>query len=75
MESWVESISKRRHFNKRNRELVGFTEKLLSDDDKVALSRLLESCYKYSIAMNVHVQTHAFPSESLIMTLLLEHHK
>jgi hypothetical protein len=48
----------------------GFIDKLLIDEDKVILTKLLESCHKYSVAMNVHAQMYAFPSESLIMALL-----
>ena len=53
----------------------GFIEKLPSDEDKAILTKLLDSCHKYSVAMNAHAQMHAFPSESLIMALLLEQHK
>jgi hypothetical protein len=53
----------------------GFVEKLPADEDKVVLTELLNSCYKYSLAMNEHSQEHSFPSESLIMTLLLIQHK
>lgn len=49
----------------------GFIEKLPSDEDKVVLGKLLKDCYKYSVAINSHAQTHPFPSESLIMALLL----
>jgi hypothetical protein len=30
----------------------GFVEKLPADEDKVVLTELLNSCYKYSLAMN-----------------------
>jgi hypothetical protein len=53
----------------------GFIEKLPEDEDKAVLTELLDSCYKYSLAMNEHAQEHPFPSESLIMTLLLTQHK
>jgi hypothetical protein len=53
----------------------GFIDKLPTDDDKVVLTRLLDSCYEYSVAMNNQAQTHPFPSESLIMALLLTQHK
>jgi hypothetical protein len=49
---------------------IGFIDKLPSDEDKVMLTKLLESCYKYSVVINSHAQTHPFPSESLIMALL-----
>jgi hypothetical protein len=53
----------------------GFIEKLPEDEDKAVLIKLLNSCYKYSLAMNEHTQEHPFPSETLIMTLLLTQHK
>jgi hypothetical protein len=53
----------------------GFIDKLPSDEDKVALTKLFNDCYKYSVAMNSHAQTNPFPSESLIMSLLLIRHK
>ncbi len=53
----------------------GFIDKLPTDEDKVVLTKLLDSCLKYSVAMNVHAQTHPFPSESLIISLLLLQHK
>lgn len=53
----------------------GFIDKLPTDDDKVVLTKLLDSCYEYSVAMNNQAQTHPFPSESLIMALLLTQHK
>ena len=53
----------------------GFIEKLPTDEDKVVLTNLLDSCYQYSVAINDHAQEHPFPSESLIMSLLLAQHK
>jgi hypothetical protein len=53
----------------------GFIEKLPTDEDKVVLTKLLNSCYKYSLAINNHTQLHPFPSEALITALLLEQHK
>jgi hypothetical protein len=53
----------------------GFIDKLPSDEDKVVLTKLLDSCYQYSVAINNHAQEHPFPSESLIMSLLLTQHK
>jgi hypothetical protein len=49
-----------------------YVDKLPDDEDKVVLTKLLDSCYKYSVD---HAQTHSFPSESLIMSLLLNQHK
>lgn len=53
----------------------GFIDKLPTDEDKVELTKLLQSCYQYSVAINNHAQTHSFPSESLLMALLLTQHK
>jgi hypothetical protein len=53
----------------------GFIDKLPDDEDKVVFTKLLNDCYKYSVAMNNHAQTHPFPAESLIMALLLTQHK
>jgi hypothetical protein len=53
----------------------GFIDNLPNDDDKVVLTKLLESCYKYSVAINRHAETHPFSSESLIMSLSLTQHK
>jgi hypothetical protein len=53
----------------------GFIDKLPSDEDKVVLTKLLNDCYKYSAAMDNHAQIHPFPSESIIMSLLLIQHK
>ena len=53
----------------------GFIDKLPSDEDKAILTKLLNDCYKYSIAINNHAHIHPFPSESLIMSLLLIQHK
>jgi hypothetical protein len=51
----------------------GFIEKLPSDEDKVVMTKLLDSCYKYAIAINSH--DHPFPTEPVIITLLLSQHK
>jgi len=48
-----------------------FIDKLPSDDDRKTLAKLLDDCYKYSVAINNHAKMHPFPSESLIMSLLL----
>jgi hypothetical protein len=38
----------------------GFIEKLSSDEDKVVFAKLLNDCYKYSVAINSQAQTHPF---------------
>jgi hypothetical protein len=61
--------------NKEIETWRGFIEKLPSDEDKVVFTKLLNDCYKYSEAMNNHLQTNPFPTESVIMSLLLSQHK
>jgi hypothetical protein len=53
----------------------GFIDKLPSDEDKAILTKLLNNCYEYSLAINNHAQEQPFTSESLIMSLLLIHHR
>jgi hypothetical protein len=43
----------------------------LPTDDEVVLIKLLDNYYKNSVAINSQPQTHPYPSESLIMALLL----
>ena len=49
----------------------GFIDKLPSDEDKAILTKLLNECYQYSVAINSQAKMHPFPSESLILSLLL----
>jgi hypothetical protein len=51
----------------------GFIEKLPSEDDKTILTKLLDECYKYAVAINSH--DHPFSTEPVIMALLLPQHK
>lgn len=53
----------------------GFMDKLPSDYNRKIFTKLLDDCYKYSVAINNHAELHPFPSESLIMSLLLSQHK
>ena len=46
----------------------GFIEKLPSDEDKAILTKLLNNCYEYSLAMNNHAEKHPFTTEFLIMS-------
>ena len=48
----------------------GFIDKLPSDEGKAILTKLLNDCYKYSVAINIQAQTHPFPTESVILALL-----
>ena len=50
-----------------------FIEKLPSEDDKAIMTKLLNDCYKYAVAINCY--DHPFPVEPLIMSLLLCQHK
>ena len=51
----------------------GFIEKLPSEDDKAIMTKLLNDCYKYAVAINSH--DHPFPAEPIIVALLLSQHK
>jgi hypothetical protein len=51
----------------------GFIDKLSSEDDKAIMTRLLNDCYEYAVAINSH--NHPFPAEPVIMALLLSQHK
>jgi hypothetical protein len=42
----------------------GFIEKLPTDEDKVVITKMLDSCYKYSLPTNEHSQECPFPSET-----------
>jgi hypothetical protein len=53
----------------------GFIDKLPSDEAKTVFTELLNDCHKYSVGIKDHAQLHPFPSESLIMSLLLTQHK
>jgi hypothetical protein len=50
-----------------------FADTLKSEEDKKLFLEMLEKCQKYSIAINTKGKP--FPSEPLIMALLLEQHK
>ena len=47
----------------------GFIKKFPTDEDKPILVKLLNDCYKYSVAINNHAQGHPFPSESFTIGL------
>ncbi len=38
----------------------GFIDKLPSDEDKLVLTKLLNDCYKYSVAINDHCRVGIF---------------
>jgi hypothetical protein len=50
-----------------------FADSLKSEDDKKLFLRMLEKCHKYAIAINAKGKP--FPTEPLIMALLLEQNK
>jgi hypothetical protein len=50
-----------------------FADGLKSEEDKKLFLEMLEKCQKYSIAINANGKP--FPTEPLIMALLLEQHK
>lgn len=51
----------------------GFADGLKSEEDKKLFLDMLEKCQKYSVAINAKGKP--FPTEPLIMALLLEQHK
>jgi hypothetical protein len=50
-----------------------FADSLKSEEDKKLFLEMLEKCQKYSLAINA--KGSSFPTEPLIMALLLEQHK
>jgi hypothetical protein len=50
-----------------------FADSLKPEDDKKLFLRILEKCHKYAIAINAKGKP--FPTEPLIMALLLEQNK
>jgi hypothetical protein len=50
-----------------------FADSLRSEEDKKLFLEMLEKCQKYALAINA--KGRPFPSEPLIMALLLEQHK
>jgi hypothetical protein len=50
-----------------------FADSLKSEEDKILFLKMLEKCQKYSLAINAKGKP--FPTEPLIMALLLEQHK
>ena len=53
--------------------MARFHRKLPSDVDRVIMTKLLNDCHKYAVAINSY--DHPFPAEPLIMSLLLCQHK
>jgi hypothetical protein len=51
----------------------GFADSLKSEEDKRLFLKMLNDCYKYSIAINAKGEL--FPAESLLMSILLLQHK
>jgi hypothetical protein len=51
----------------------GFADSLKSREDKKLFLEMLQKCHKYTIAINA--KGNPFPTEPLIMALLLEQHK
>jgi hypothetical protein len=50
-----------------------FADGLKSEEDKTLFLEMLEKCHKYSVAINAKGKP--FPTDPLIMALLLEQHK
>jgi hypothetical protein len=51
----------------------GFSDSLKSEEDKKLFIEILGKCQKYALAINAKGKP--FPTESMIMALLLEQHK
>jgi hypothetical protein len=51
----------------------GFADSLKSEEDKKLFIEILDKCQKYALAINAKGKP--FPTESMIMALLLEQHK
>lgn len=49
----------------------GFIDKLPSDDDKLVFKKLLNDCYKYSVAINSQAQSNIFLSVSIASSSVL----
>jgi hypothetical protein len=52
---------------------TSFEASLSSQEDRKLFMSMLNDCYKYSVAINA--KGHPFPTEPLIMALLLSQHK
>ena len=52
---------------------TSFEASLSSQEDRKLFMSMLNDCYKYSVAINA--KGHQFPTEPLIMALLLSQHK
>ncbi len=51
----------------------GFADSLHSEQDRKVFEKMLNDCYRYAAAINVKGEP--FPSESLLIALLLSQHK
>jgi hypothetical protein len=51
----------------------GFSDSLKSEEDKKLFIEILDKCQKYALAINAKGKP--FPTEFMIMALLLEQHK
>jgi hypothetical protein len=51
----------------------GFADSLMSEEDRKLFLKMLNDCQKYALAINT--KETPFPTESLIMALLLTQHK
>jgi hypothetical protein len=51
----------------------GFADNIRSEKDRQLFNKMLNDCYKYATAINSKVEP--FPTDPLIMSLLLSQHK
>jgi hypothetical protein len=53
----------------------GFADSLNSQEYKEMFNKMLNDCYKYARAINAKGEEEPFPTEPLLMSLLLSQHK
>jgi hypothetical protein len=68
-----EPVPGRERTYKGNRILESIAESLKTDEEKKLFVEMLGKCQKYALAINAKGKP--FPTESMIMALLLEQHK
>ena len=51
----------------------GFADSLKSEEDKMLFLKMLNDCYKYSIAINAKGEL--FPTEAVLMSLIFQQQK
>ena len=70
---WLGSFPSEDIFTKEIESWKSFGDSLSSKEDRELFEKMLNDCYKYAAAINAKGQP--FPTEPLIMALLLSQHK